>query len=291
VTASDKATFSNIRTRLRHVLDFIEHEGNLSLSRAQLDEAWANRFRKWLAARPFYRGKETVARYRNAASVEVSLSQLAAAVGQVGYKVRQQKDLVTSPTFRADIETLARMFTYALDNDKAELLKYLRAGVATWARPDAILDLQGHQFISAAGVLHLNPPGRPQTRKRRPTIPVARQFRPHLDGLVGPYMGVASIRSSWQPMRDALGLPSDGQAGWKLTRRSMATLARRRLGEEHWIQGQIMLGHVKQSISDIYAVPETGNLGRALAVTEEIIDEIEQKAPGAFTAKTPQRKS
>jgi len=61
----------------------------------------------------------------------------------------------------------------------------------------------------------------------------------------------------------------------------MATLARKRIGEEKWRQGEMMLGHVRFSVSDIYALPDPANLGLALAATESIIDEIEL-APGAF---------
>lgn len=35
-------------------------------------------------------------------------------------------------------------------------------------------------------------------------------------------------------------------------------------------------------MTDIYALPDPSHLGRALAVTEAIIDEIEALAPGAF---------
>lgn len=49
-----------------------------------------------------------------------------------------------------------------------------------------------------------------------------------------------------------------------------------------------MLGHVPVSVSDLYALPDPANLGRALAVTQAIIEEIEKLAPGAFTALLPQ---
>jgi hypothetical protein len=78
----------------------------------------------------------------------------------------------------------------------------------------------------------------------------------------------------------------------KLIRRSVMTLARKRLGEEHWAQGRMMAGHVPTTVSDIYALPEPANLGRALAVTQSIIDEIGKLTPGAFksafTALLPQ---
>ncbi len=62
----------------------------------------------------------------------------------------------------------------------------------------------------------------------------------------------------------------------------MAPLARQRLGERDWVEGQIMLGHKKITTSDTYAPIDTGYLGAALRVTEEIIDAIERLTPGAF---------
>jgi hypothetical protein len=54
----------------------------------------------------------------------------------------------------------------------------------------------------------------------------------------------------------------------------------------------MMAGHVPTTVSDIYALPEPANLGRALAVTQSIIDEIGKLTPGAFksafTALLPQ---
>lgn len=68
----------------------------------------------------------------------------------------------------------------------------------------------------------------------------------------------------------------------KLIRRSMAHIARQRLGERDWVEGQIMLGHRRPTTSDTYAPFDTGYLARALEVTEAIIEEIEKLAPGAF---------
>ena len=54
------------------------------------------------------------------------------------------------------------------------------------------------------------------------------------------------------------------------------------LYNSHWVQGKMMLGHGKASTSDIYALPDPANLGRALAATESIIDQIESECRGAF---------
>jgi hypothetical protein len=44
----------------------------------------------------------------------------------------------------------------------------------------------------------------------------------------------------------------------------------------------MMAGHVPMTVSDIYALPDPANLGRALAITKALIDEIDKLAPGAF---------
>ncbi|WP_068093097.1 hypothetical protein [Novosphingobium rosa] len=98
------------------------------------------------------------------------------------------------------------------------------------------------------------------------------------------YIPVVTVHQTWDAMRQHLGLPSNSEAGMKLVRRSVSTIARLDIGEEYWVQGEIMLGHQKSTISDIYAIRDPANLGRALAATERIIDEIEKRVPGAFVA-------
>lgn len=154
--------------------------------------------------------------------------------------------------------------------------------VATWARPDAILEARPEQWISEARVLDMNPQDRRQTKKHRPKVFAPKQFVPFLDD-GSAFLSISVINWPWERMRKKLDLPSGGEAGPKLIRRSMATIARKRIGEERWRQGEMQLGHVRFSISDIYALPDPANLGLALEATESIIDEIERLAPGAFT--------
>jgi hypothetical protein len=147
---------------------------------------------------------------------------------------------------------------------------------------DASTQAARGQWNSQARVFSLNPVGRRQTKKRRATVPVPGCIGEWLDTLDGPICSKEVSKATWRRMQAELGIPFEGQGGMKLVRRSIATLARRRLGEEHWVQGRMMLGHVPISVSDVYALPEPANLGRALAVTQTIIDDIEKLAPGAF---------
>lgn len=105
---------------------------------------------------------------------------------------------------------------------------------------------------------------------------------PLLDATKGYYVSVGSMNKAFESMEEAYALSGDGKSGLKLIRRSMAHLARQRLGERDWIEGQIMLGHKKVTTSDTYAPFDTGYLAAALRVTEEIIDAIEKLTPGAF---------
>lgn len=66
------------------------------------------------------------------------------------------------------------------------VLMYLILAVTTLARPAAILDLTLAQIDHEHGLLSLNPDGRKQTKKYRPTIPIAPTLRPWLDETTGP---------------------------------------------------------------------------------------------------------
>ncbi len=215
------------------------------------------------------------------------------------FKAKQQIEVTRSPSLRVDVAELAAMFNYCLRPDeesdklrdlrikeRATLLAYLRMAVATWARPETILAIKRDQWHSGPRVIDLNPTRRQRTNKRLPLVPVPKQLVPHLEAMPEHWIKAATIRSPWDKMRVARGLPGDRQAGPKLIRRSMATIVRRIIGEVNWRQGEIMLGHVPFAISDIYAIPDPANLGLVLAATESVIDQIEALAPGAFYRTT-----
>ena len=298
-----KAGYKSAKTRLSHIVGYIAST-NPMVTLPMIDQIWIDSFRSWMREKGYAPGH-----------VEGCVLQFAAVINatkghEAQFKADSLKDAARSPTYRASVETIAAMFRFCIDPPapqgrmwtpkeramviatRVNLLRYLRAAVATWARPDAIYDLKVlKQWHPEAGVLELNPPGRRQTKKFRPTIPIARQFAPWLNEASerDTYLPVSSVRHGWEAMRKHLGLPGGRQAGEKLIRRSMATICRKRIGEANWPQGELMLGHRKASISDIYAIPDPANLGLALAATEAVIDEIEKLVPGSFTADLPQQ--
>lgn len=210
-----------------------------------------------------------------------------------------------TPTYRADVAGLADMFRYCLFPEppsdvwwspaiaarhklhRSALLRFLQVSVATWCRPDAAHDFstapERDQWISKARVVQLNPRGRLQTKKYRPAVPVPERFARLADSAKGFYVGVDSVRKAFEAMQGELALPRERETGLKLIRRSVSTIARPRIGEERWTQGEMMLGHRKASTSDLYALFDPANLGVSLSVTEGIMDEIEALAPGAFS--------
>jgi hypothetical protein len=114
-----------------------------SVRARDIDEAWISRFRQWLHDKPFMAGKTP--KVRSPATIENSVVQLAAALSwareTVSFRPIPLKDLTNSPSYRADVATLAAMFEYALASERrASLLAFLRLGVISWGRPDAIMD-------------------------------------------------------------------------------------------------------------------------------------------------------
>jgi hypothetical protein len=281
--------------RLAHVVSYIATLKDKAVRCDEIDERWIARFRSWLAKQPIHNAK----RQRSPATIENSVLQLRAAISWArqipAFKVIPLTEVTRSPDYRADIPMLAAMFRYAMKPRRQNLLAFLRLSVATWARPDAVMDASTApdrgQWNSQARALNLNPVGRRQTKKRRALVPVPECIGEWLDTIKGPVVPQDLSKATWRRMQAALGIPFDGQGGMKLVRRSVSTLARPLIGERDWIQGETFLGHRKASTSDIYALPDPAHLGVALAATQTIIDEIDKLAPGAFyrtfTASAP----
>lgn len=313
VAREGRSSINAIRPRLAHVTAYLTETDRLATACEDVDDDWINGFREWVAARPIV-STAGVERERSPGTIEASVRQLAAAVNfaharkdtlfPAGFTAKAPEEVSRTPAYRADVKTLAAMFRYCVapareadDTDKTidrkirerdQLLRFLRISVATWARPDAAHDVstdrKRDQWHSNARALNLNQKGRAQTKKHRPIVPIGQRMAAILDANgQGFYVSVGSVKKSFAAMQAAVGLPGDGESGMKLIRRSMAHLARQRLGERDWVEGQIMLGHRRPSTSDTYAPFDSGYLGRALEVTDQIIAEIERLTPGAFT--------
>lgn len=302
---------SAIRARLDHVLDYIDTLPSNRVPCETIDEAWIGRFRAWSEKQPIVSQKGNE-RQRSLSTTENSVIQMAAAINDAwrrrnlthgaGFKAQQVKDLNRTPQHRSDIAELAAMFRYCVDPradtdawrkrkiaERARLHRFLIISVATMCRPDAAhdasVDRKRAQWNSRYRVFNLNPKGRRQTKKRRPIVPVAWQAALHLDQAKGYFVGVDSVKSAWEAMVAELGLPSEGESGMKLIRRSIANIVRQRMrrAKADIEELEMMLGHRPiDSTSELYAPFDPDFLATVRGHIEDVIDEIEAKAPGAF---------
>ncbi|USI71647.1 hypothetical protein [Sphingomonas morindae] len=311
VAREGRSSIGSIKPRLAHVTAYLTDTDRLATACEDLDEDWIDAFREWAMEVPIV-SPTGIERERTPGTVEASVRQLAAAINfahgrkdtlfPAAFAAKPPAEVSRTPSYRADIPTLARMFRYCVDpemaegegpkvlerrkRERAQLHRFLQISVATWARPDAAHDVntdrEADQWNTNARALNLNPRGRAQTKKYRPIVPIPRQLAPLLDANKGFYVSVDSVRKAFEAMQDAVGLPRSGEGGLKLIRRSMAHLARQRLGERDWIEGQVMLGHRRPSTSDTYAPFDVGYLAAALRTIEGIIDQIVECVPMAY---------
>jgi len=77
----------------------------------------------------------------------------------------------------ATIDEVAALFR-AAETDHIRM--YLLLAIGTAARPEAILQLTSWQVDCEARLIQLNPSGRRQTKKRRPTVPICDTLLPYL---------------------------------------------------------------------------------------------------------------
>lgn len=142
---------------------------------------------------------------------------------------------------------------------------YILIRLCTGCRGDAALDLQPFQVDRHARLVRLNPPGRQQTKKRRPVVPLCDALAAHLGALPASafYVNwhgerIHTIRMAWNELRDACGLPK-----WfipKVLRHTVATELRRR-GVSGW-EASGLLGHKTGGTTDTYAKFDPAYLGQ-----------------------------
>lgn len=164
----------------------------------------------------------------------------------------------------------------------SNLWPYCMIRLNTGCRDDAARDLQPFQVDFVAGIVRLNPPGRIQTKKYRPDVPLTDRLREQLHSIAvtSHYVHwhgkpVKSIRRAWGATRRAAGLPA-----WfipKILRHTVATELRRR-GVPPWeVSG--LLGHRKAGTSEIYAKFDPHYLGSARIALDALLDDLAGKVP------------
>ena len=203
VAREGRASIGAIRPRLAHITDYLHVTDRLATACEDVDEDWVEGFREWARGRLIV--SAGMSRERSPGTIEASVRQLAAAINfaharkdtifKADFAARAPGDVSRTPAYRADVTTLARMFRYCLHPegetayntaarmrmDRDQLLRFLRISVASWARPDAAHDVSTARARDQWGpntrALNLNPKGRAQTKKHRPSCRSARGWR------------------------------------------------------------------------------------------------------------------
>ena len=155
------------------------------------------------------------------------------------------------------------------------LKRFILFSVATGARPSSIMDLHSNQIDLDHALIDLNPPGRTQTKKIRPSVKLPRQLVPHVVSgwqLTFRNKPLSSIKTSWRNHRTTCGF--DMQVNPYSIRHTIARHLRAS-GVPAWEVGA-QLGHKKRenSITEIYAPMDPSYLGKSLAAIEQFMDEL-----------------
>lgn len=147
----------------------------------------------------------------------------------------------------------------------------------TLARPEAALELQRAFVDFDRWLLAQNPPGRKQTRKYRPTVPVAgflhEMLRRAPSGHLVAWRGkpIASFKTAWRGIRRRAELGQDVVA--KTVRHTMATELRAAGVAEAEIQG--FLGHrAFGGKTEVYAKYRPDYLGQAVSVIDGYMERL-----------------
>jgi hypothetical protein len=306
-----------IASRLNHVLNYIEAE---QLTEATCADAalptFANKFRAWSRLQPVENrnraGVVTFTRSRAISSTEACLAQLAAVLNHAvsgkrsdtppDWKVLAPQHVNRVRRTRTGVSVIADMLEYAAEPNKRRggLHGFLIGSICTIARPGAIVELSTdparNQWQPDWDIIDLNPAGRPQNKKRRPTLPVLPLLRQwllsvHADtsaedpkirsgGWLVNFYGrpVQNVETAWDAMLEALKLPQDRDWKTYLLRHSVATLVRG-AGVQKW-ELEAYMGHRSASQTETYAVEQLfPNVQRAL---QGLLDELESRVAGAL---------
>ena len=178
----------------------------------------------------------------------------------------------TKPAGLADLAALFAAATEERDR------RWLVLAVTTLARPGALLDLTWDRVDLDSGLIDFAVPGRRETKKRRPVVPLCPTGVAYLKARrsVGPviqYRGRAlgDFRKCWERLSAGMGV-GKGLTAYSV-RKGIATLLRQR-GLSPWdVQG--MLGHrATGGVTEGYAQWDPAAAARVGAAIEGIVGEV-----------------
>lgn len=152
--------------------------------------------------------------------------------------------------------------------------------IGTGSRPEALCELKWPQVDFDGGIIELNPPGRAQTRKYRPTVKLPPTLAAYLKGLTRDCEYVVSFRGhsvrryheAWKRAKTAAGL--EGTVTPYSLRHGSARFMRQQ-GVPPW-EVAAQLGHsaaAKLTITERYAAHAPDYLEKACEALEKLLQE------------------
>lgn len=189
---------------------------------------------------------------------------------------------VTSSAEYSHVATDAQMAAFLNAIERPHLALYCLIRIGTGCRDDAARDLGPAQVDFTRGVIALNPEGRAQTKKRRPTlklVPTLAQALQEAEG-ADPYVSLhgdrqGGIRRVWSATRAKAELPDHFLP--KIIRHTMATHLRTQ-GVPEW-EAQGWLGHRAGSTSERYAKFRPEFMAASAAATEGYFTTLAKHVP------------
>ena len=190
--------------------------------------------------------------------------------------------------YRLTLDEMRQLLTTA--RKWPHLHTFCMIAINTLARPDAVLDLSPRQVDLEMRRIELNPPGRKQTKKRRPVVPITETLLPYVKALdVERFVHwhgkpIASIKKVFATMVKEAGLPKE-VTPYSL-RHTMAAELRRR-GVPAWeVQG--LLGHKAAGTTEIYAKFDPDYMARGSQAIDDYFIELRSilERRGANSAKS-----
>ena len=172
------------------------------------------------------------------------------------------------------VEESAGLFN-AVESDHMRM--YLLLAFTTLARPEAILQLKRFQVDMENRLIHLNPPGREQNKKRRPTVPITNTLFPWVQNSKNESLvswkgkGIKSVKKAFKRVRERAGLSSDVVP--YTVRHTMATELRKRSVPAWEVAG--ILGHKSERTTERYAKYAPDYLSKARRAIDEYFIELQ----------------
>lgn len=166
-------------------LDQREAEGMITIQRRR--DAWKAMKVFWANVDPAvideamcraYRDTRTTA---NDATVRLELMLLSSALGRAMGKAKPSVWLPATSERKTRHLTQAEFRQFLSEVKAPHARLYMLLGIFTLARPSALLELEWRQVKFDHGFIDLNPPGRVQTKKRRPVVPMNAMLRSALE--------------------------------------------------------------------------------------------------------------